>query len=359
MGGKLVSGLMVLGFLCRFGVYSAPAATEADQQARTTSGFELPPGFVAVSKTTTTPLSAKKMTQVPAVKSAVKITTPSNTFFIDIPVQTPLADNQNLLKRHREGSRQSSPIDWMANVPQTTSSRFPSISAILKEVLLAKALVHPSARFFSQSVLRTPYQSLPMAVPLLFLVHGFHGTTKSFCQVTFLDPHSPFPDDLQNDLKRQQHVVDIFKYSYDSHGEYDTQVTALADTLKRVVVGRRVIIIGHLMGGLLAVDAAIGLRSEGSVVTVVGVLVFESPFFGFRKDLIVNNILAGLSVPIHFLSPIGITFPIVGALLGYFSNKQVKQYVDEWFFSQRDNVLDHNHDRIRSFLMNINMIALV
>ncbi|RKO94433.1 hypothetical protein BDK51DRAFT_34432 [Blyttiomyces helicus] len=62
MGGKLVSGFMMLGLFCRFGVYSAPAATEHDHQATAISGFVLPPGFVAVAKTTT--VSGKTTTAV-------------------------------------------------------------------------------------------------------------------------------------------------------------------------------------------------------------------------------------------------------------------------------------------------------
>ncbi|RKO84433.1 hypothetical protein BDK51DRAFT_48385 [Blyttiomyces helicus] len=162
-----------------------------------------------------------------------------------------------------------------------------------------------------------------MSIPLLFFVHGFRGTIDSFCQ---------FPDELRKDLND----VNIFKYEYVSQGEYAVQVTALADALKREGGGRPVIIIGHSMGGLLAVDAAIALGSEGSDVDVKGVLAFDSPFFGIREELIVDRIEFVLSIPSLILSPIGTIFAIVGAMLSYFSNKQVKQIVDRWILTQKE-----------------------
>ncbi|RKO89200.1 hypothetical protein BDK51DRAFT_31003, partial [Blyttiomyces helicus] len=89
---------------------------------------------------------------------------------------------------------------------------------------------------------------------------------------------SQFPDELRNDLNDQQYFVEIFKYEYVSQGEYAVQVTTLADALKR----------------------------EGGAALLL-------------------------------LSPIWIIFAIAGAMLGYFSNEQVKQYVDGWFLTQKDN----------------------
>ncbi|RKO84196.1 hypothetical protein BDK51DRAFT_27743 [Blyttiomyces helicus] len=85
MGGKLVSGLMAMGVFCHFGVYCAPATTEANQQV-----FELPIGFVAVAKTalasgkptspavgkTTTPAIAKLITPTKKTTPAKKTTPP-------------------------------------------------------------------------------------------------------------------------------------------------------------------------------------------------------------------------------------------------------------------------------------------
>ncbi|RKO89899.1 hypothetical protein BDK51DRAFT_41334 [Blyttiomyces helicus] len=176
---------------------------------------------------------------------------------------------------------------------------------------------------------------MPVATPLLFFVHGFLGSPDSFCQVTLSrstvptwppDPllekpssTSQFPDELQNVLNEQQHVVDIFKYSYETHGEY----AALTDALKREGVGRRVIIKGHSIGSLLAVDAAIALPPE---VNVKGVLAFDSPFLGVRPDVFAEY--AAWFVSSFILSTFWIWLAIVAATVTVMhSYEDIKQKV--------------------------------
>ncbi|RKO93883.1 hypothetical protein BDK51DRAFT_32821 [Blyttiomyces helicus] len=92
------------------------------------------------------------------------------------------------------------------------------------------------------------------------------------------------------------------------------------------------------MGGLLAVDSTTALRSEASVVNVVCVVTFNSPFFGVRKELISDKAQLVLSVPSYLFSPIWITFAIVCLALFYISNKNIKKGLDQWSSEQQDNV---------------------
>ncbi|RKO89216.1 hypothetical protein BDK51DRAFT_31597, partial [Blyttiomyces helicus] len=146
-----------------------------------------------------------------------------------------------------------------------------------------------------------------------------------------------FPDELRKDLNDQQYFVDIFKYEYVSQANTLSRSPPSLTYSNAKGGGGPVIIIGHSMGELLAFDAAIALGSEGSDVDVKGVLAFDSPFFGFRQDLIVDRIGSVLSIPSHLLSPIWIIFAIASAMLGYFSNEQVKQYVEGWFVMQKES----------------------
>ncbi|RKO90317.1 hypothetical protein BDK51DRAFT_25914 [Blyttiomyces helicus] len=103
MGGKLVFGLLAVGFFSRFGVYSAPATTNDHQHGIVTAGIKFP-GFQAVvptiptkKTTTTTPAygpippaaTAKKTTTTTAVygpiPSAAKKTITTTPAYGPIP----------------------------------------------------------------------------------------------------------------------------------------------------------------------------------------------------------------------------------------------------------------------------------
>ncbi|RKO94169.1 hypothetical protein BDK51DRAFT_52229 [Blyttiomyces helicus] len=165
-----------------------------------------------------------------------------------------------------------------------------------------------------------------MSAPLLYFVHGFLGSPKSLYK---------FPADLKKALRKRK------LYSYETHDEYAAQVSGLTEALSRVEWrGRPVIIIGHSMGGLLAVDAAVNVAADPAV-NVKAVLAFDSPFFGVREDVFGKKTLFFLPLASSILSSKQITFAIVVAALVNLSNEEIKQKVDRWVSKQRDNVAEY------------------
>jgi esterase/lipase len=114
---------------------------------------------------------------------------------------------------------------------------------------------------------------------LVLFVHGFLGSTDSFAS---------FPNDLVSECPDASFKI---YPTYNTKGNITKQVHALSDYLlieANTSLYSNVILIGHSMGGILAVDVYNYLQSLEAVpqlVNIVKILSVDSPFFGLSKDL--------------------------------------------------------------------------
>jgi hypothetical protein len=150
----------------------------------------------------------------------------------------------------------------------------------------------------------------------LVFVHGFMGSQQSF---------QNFPLVLKKLLENQGHKLEVLYYEYDTKGNNQRQTQRLMDFLIskcHTVQYSKVILLGHSMGGILAADSyrylyQIERTSDTSnastlqrikswfsyskpqlaseeemrmLVNIVGVIAFDSPFYGLHPRLINTSI---------------------------------------------------------------------
>jgi pimeloyl-ACP methyl ester carboxylesterase len=129
--------------------------------------------------------------------------------------------------------------------------------------------------------------------PLIVFIHGFMGSSESFKR---------FPEDLQEMLSQSAGLsVAIKNYEFETHGSNEERVSELVAWLLQYASASQyspVIVCGHSMGGLLAVDAARALldnRMKGPTsmnadveVNIRAVFAFDSPFFGLHPNVILE-----------------------------------------------------------------------
>ncbi|KAJ3079264.1 hypothetical protein HK102_003913, partial [Quaeritorhiza haematococci] len=117
------------------------------------------------------------------------------------------------------------------------------------------------------------YSSTPLP-PLYIFIHGFLGSSKSF---------QSFPTDIQHALRTHCSTtssshdtntgvnrltkVECQHFEYDTHGSNDHRVEELAEYVRTRGAGRPyVVLLGHSMGGILAVDCARRMAKRGEAV---------------------------------------------------------------------------------------------
>jgi pimeloyl-ACP methyl ester carboxylesterase len=114
---------------------------------------------------------------------------------------------------------------------------------------------------------------------LILYVHGFLGSTASF---------GSFPNDLC--CKCPQTTFKIYP-TYDTKGNITKQIHALSDYLlleANTSLYPSVILIGHSMGGILALDAfhyLHNLEAVPKLVNIIKIIGVDSPYFGISRDL--------------------------------------------------------------------------
>jgi hypothetical protein len=125
------------------------------------------------------------------------------------------------------------------------------------------------------------------------------------------DSFLKFPSDLKTKLEDNNLKVDIAFYEYETKGNNQRQVQKLMDFLilhGNSVSYKKVILLAHSMGGILAIDAYLNLYqveesgyfSYGRTVNhssedmrfltrIKGILTFDSPFFGLHRNVFLKS----------------------------------------------------------------------
>ncbi|KAF8940003.1 hypothetical protein BGZ47_007921 [Haplosporangium gracile] len=144
----------------------------------------------------------------------------------------------------------------------------------------------------------------PKATLLLLFVHGFKGHDHH----TFLD----FPTRIMTiftNAKANLDVESIVYPQYDTRGDFNAAVKTFAEWTQEQVKSRQefnervykkleengqssgkvppvyVCFLGHSMGGLVAADAALYLEKLPQNSPVVGILAFDTPYFGLNHSI--------------------------------------------------------------------------
>jgi len=130
---------------------------------------------------------------------------------------------------------------------------------------------------------------MPYGVVLVF-VHGFRGRAEQ----TF----GAYPERLRH-LVRETHpglrVEAVIYPTYETRGSLSDAVDALVAWLAALVAEResthghrfRVVLCGHSMGGMVCLDAARAIRSQGRGAwpCVGGVVAYDTPFLGIHPHV--------------------------------------------------------------------------
>lgn len=134
-----------------------------------------------------------------------------------------------------------------------------------------------------------------LEMSLVLFIHGFLGSTDSF--------HS-FPNDLMSMFPNAS--VKIYP-TYDTKGNITKQIHALTDYLlleANTSIYSSVILIGHSMGGILAVDAYNYLESLDALkmVNIIKIISVDSPFFGISSRDLSKSSISNVSLLISYCS---------------------------------------------------------
>lgn len=179
---------------------------------------------------------------------------------------------------------------------------------------------------------------------LLIWIHGFKGSDKS----TFAD----FPDRVSHMVSQTYpslNVQSIIYPTYETRGSLAKAVEKFVDwlTTKTVEIeceppdkndpkseplgagSVKIILCGHSMGGLVAVDAALEIAKSGGIMhghvwpRVCGVLAFDTPYYGVHPYVFKNTAtkVHGYYQTAQKLSTQ--LSPVAGALAGWWGGSQV------------------------------------
>ncbi|KAJ1958931.1 hypothetical protein IWQ62_004817 [Dispira parvispora] len=176
---------------------------------------------------------------------------------------------------------------------------------------------------------------------LLVFIHGFRGN-----DFTFKD----FPERLRTVLTNSIQALDVESIVYPQYrtqGELHEATVAFCDWLVSAARDRRqaqgpngrilVILVGHSMGGLLAADAVLHfhdklpLHNSGPMATnssdlreldatVLGLVAYDTPFYGLNPSLITDTALQRASQATaqvsNYLPALGVAVPAVTSFFG-------------------------------------------
>ncbi|CAO1626038.1 unnamed protein product [Parajaminaea phylloscopi] len=204
---------------------------------------------------------------------------------------------------------------WMST-PATTARAHEDILGETKSSVPVKR--DPSPSSVARAIVPGDDQQSSSGLLLLVFIHGFKGSAET----TFED----FPNRVAHVLTethRGLHVLPVIYPTYDTRGALNVAVANLVEWLTMQVVhleskamtdpatgqelpysrtgrggGRgtvRVALLGHSMGGLVALDAALNIMGESQSdpnalwPRVVAVIAFDSPYYGVHPNVFRNQ----------------------------------------------------------------------